>query len=150
MNIWTIRPGWDPFAELQRQVDRLFDFTSNLGRQVSQSWKQFPSFNLYETGQEYALVAPMPGVRPEDLDVSVLGNTVVLKGERKRSGAVPDEFYRRQERWQGKWSRNVSMPDKADLSGLSATLDNGLLVLKIPKLPETPPRQVPVRVAAAN
>ena len=148
MNIWTIRPGWDPMAELQRQVDRLFEFTQDVGRQVTQTWRPFPSFNLYETASEYTFVAPVAGLKPEDLDVSVLGNTVVLKGERKRPGTVPDEFYRRQERWQGKWSRTVQLPDKADASQLAATLDNGLLILRIPKVPEGQPRQVPVRVGA--
>jgi HSP20 family protein len=146
MNLWTFRPGWNPFTELERQMNRLFDFTQDVGRQVSQTWRPHPAFNFYEAANEYYLVAPLPGVKPEDLDINVVGNSLNLKGERRRHGSVPDEFYRRQERWLGKWSRNFQLPDKADPNQLSAALDNGLLVIKVQKLPETQPRQVPVRV----
>jgi HSP20 family protein len=146
MDIWTWRPGWDPLGELQRQVDRLFDFTQDISRQFYQTWRHFPAFNLYEAPTEYLLIAPMAGMKPEDLDITVTGNTLTMKGERKRS-AVPEEAYRRQERWQGKWSRTVQVPDNADTNAVAATLDNGVLVLRLPKLPEGQPRQVPVTAA---
>jgi HSP20 family protein len=150
MNIWTLRPGWNPFAELQRQVDRLFDFTQDVSRHFTSGGRTFPTFNFYEEVSEYLLIAPMPGVKPEEIDISVLGNTLSLKGERRRADSVPEEFYRRQERWMGKWSRSFQLPDKADPNGLAATLDHGLLVIRMPKLPETQPRQVPVRVASTT
>lgn len=146
MNIsWTWRPGWDPLGELQRQVDRLFDFTAEQGRRLWQNGRQFPAFNLYETPTGYLLTAPLPGVKPEELEITVIGNTIGLKGERKRPADVSEEAYRRQERWQGKWSRSLAAPDKADLTRLNATLENGLLLLEIPKAAESQPRQVPVR-----
>jgi HSP20 family protein len=148
MNIWTWRPGWDPLSELQRQVDRLFDFTIDTGRQLWQTWRQFPAFNIYETTDAYYLAAPLPGVKPEDLDISVVGSTITMKGERKRPADVPDEAYRRQERWLGKWSRTVQIPDKADASHVNATLENGFLLLQLPKVPESQPRQVPIKVNA--
>jgi HSP20 family protein len=150
MNIWTLRPGWNPFTELQRQVDRLFDFTHDVGRHFAQSERSFPAFNFYEEANEFVLVAPMPGVKPEDFEISVLGNTLSLKGERRRASSVPEEFYRRQERWIGKWARSFQLPDKADPNALFASLDNGLLVIRMQKLPETQPRQVPVRVTASS
>jgi HSP20 family protein len=146
MNIWTWRPGWDPLGELQRQVDRLFDFTQDVSRQFYQTWRQFPAFNLYEATAEYLLVAPMAGIKPDDLDVSVTGNSLTIKGERRRSSDAPEESFRRMERWQGKWSRTIQMPDNADPDRLSATLDNGVLFLRVPKAPEGQPRQVQVTV----
>ncbi len=147
MSFWSWRPALDSLSELQRQFDRLVDFTIDASRQMGQGWRQFPAFNLYETAREYVLVAPLPGVKPEDLEVTVIGSTVTLKGERKRS-AAPDEAYRRQERRHGKWSRSLHAPERADLSRIEASLQDGLLTLTIPKLPETQPRQVPVRVQA--
>jgi HSP20 family protein len=146
VNIWTWRPGWDPLGELQRQVDRLFDFTADMSKQFYQTWRQFPAFNLYESSNEYVLIAPMPGVKAEDLDVSIAGNTLTLKGERKRA-AIADESFRRQERWQGKWSRTVQLPDNVDGSQVAAALDQGVLTLRIAKVPEGQPRQVAVSVA---
>ena len=69
-----------------------------------------------------------------------------MKGERKRPATVPEESYRRQERWQGKWSRTIQLPENADTNQLVASLDNGVLTLRIPKAAETQPRQVAVSV----
>jgi len=59
---------------------------------------------------------------------------------------VPDENYRRQERWTGKWSRVIPLPEKAESTQVTASLDNGLLMIKMPKVLENPSRQVPVTV----
>jgi HSP20 family protein len=144
MRIWTWRPGWDPLGELQRQVDRFFDFTDS-GRQLWESGRQFPALNIYETSKEYLLTAVLPGVKPEDIDITVVGGHITLKGERKRAATVSDEAYRRQERWVGKWSRTVQAPEKADVNELSASLENGVLILRLPKAPESQARHVPVK-----
>lgn len=149
MEIWTWRPTLDALGELQRQVDRLFDFTQDVSRQLYQAWRQFPAFNLYETAGEFVLLAPMPGVRPEDLDVTVLGTSLTIKGERRRPSDVPDEAYRRLERWTGKWSRTVQLPESADTDKVSALLDNGVLYLRIPKVAEGRPRQVHVKTSGS-
>jgi HSP20 family protein len=146
MNVWTWRSGWDPLNELQRQVDRLFDFTLATSRQLWQTWRQFPAINLYETANEFILIAPLPGMQPEDLEITTAGNTLTLKGERKRPASAVNEHYRREERWLGKWSRTIAVPEKADLEQVNATLENGLLILHLPKAPESQPRQVPVKV----
>lgn len=147
MSIWTWRPGWDPIGELQRQVDQLFDFTMDTTRQLWQTWRQVPALNIFETATEYLLAAPLPGVKAEDIDITVAGNTITIRGERKRANSLPDEAYRRQERWHGKWSRTVQAPDRSDLSQLGATLENGVLVLRLPKAPEAHARHVPVKVS---
>jgi HSP20 family protein len=150
MNIWTWRPALDPLSELQRHVDRLFDFTALVGRQFWQSWRPFPPYNLYEAPSEFVIIAPLTGVNPEDLEVSIAGNALIVKGERKRSDNVADEQYRRQERWQGKWSRAIPIPDKADASQVSASLDNGLLTIRMPKVLESLARHVPVTVTQSQ
>ena len=147
MRVWTWRPGWDPLSELQRQVDRIFDFTADMSRQLWHGWRQFPPFNLYETQKEYIILALLPGAKPEDVEINIVGNSMTLKGDRRRLGSVLDECYRRQERWHGKWSRSIQLPDKADDTQVAASLENGLLVVRMPKVPETQPRQVPVTVS---
>jgi HSP20 family protein len=149
MDIWTWRPTWDPLGELQRQVDRLFDFTQDVSRALYQTWRQFPAINMYETPAEYVLLAPMPGLRPEDLDITVQGNTLTLRGERKRARDVPEESYRRMERWAGKWSRTIPLPDTADTNKISAILENGVLYLRVAKVPEGQPRQVQIATSSS-
>ena len=146
MNMWSWRPAWDSLSELQRHMDRLIDFTAVVSRQFWQSWRPYPPYNYYDTPMEFVLIAPLPGMKPEDLDISVTENTLTIKGERKRSGGVPDETYRRQERWTGKWSRVIPLPEKAESTQVTASLDNGLLMIKMPKVLENPSRQVPVTV----
>jgi HSP20 family protein len=146
MNLWTWRTGWVSLDELQRHVDRLFDFTLATSRQLWQDWRQFPAINLYETAEEFILITPLAGVQPEDLEITTTANTLTMKGERKRPATVADEHYRREERWLGKWSRTIAVPDKADLEHVTASLENGLLILRMPKVPASQPRQVPVKV----
>jgi HSP20 family protein len=147
MNMWSWRPAWDPLSELQRHMDSLIDFTAVVSRQFWQSWRPYPPYNYYETPTEFVLVAPLPGLRPEDLDISVTDRTLTLKGERKRPGNDPDENYRRQERWFGKWSRVIPIPEKAESSQVTAALDNGLLMIRMPKVLENQSRQVTVTVS---
>lgn len=151
MNLWIWRPGMDGLDDLQRQMSRLMDWTLNVvGQHFAPSWQPLPSCNVYETDVEYQFLMPMPGVRSQDLDVQVVGSQLVIKGERKRPEQIQDEQYRRQERWTGRWSRAIQLPDRADANHIQATLENGLLLLQIGKLPETQRRQVAVAVKSAQ
>ena len=151
MNLWIWRPGMDGLDDLQRQMNRLVDWTLNVvGQHFSPSWQPLPSCNIYENETEYQFLMPMPGVRSQELDVQVSGSQLVIKGERKRPEQINDEQYRRQERWMGRWSRSIQLPDRADANQIQATLEHGLLLLQIGKLPEAQTRQVPVAVKSAQ
>ncbi len=72
---------WDPFRDLQREVGRLFETLEPL-----QPWRvmrQFPAINLYDTGDRYVLSAQLPGMTPEEVELSITGETLTIKGERK-------------------------------------------------------------------
>lgn len=151
MNLWIWRPGMDALDDLQRQMNRLMDWTLNVvGQHFSPSWQPLPSCNVYETESEYQFLMPMPGVQTQDLDVQVSGSQLVIKGERKRPDHIQDEQYRRQERWVGRWSRSIQLPDRADADQIQASLEHGLLLLRIAKLPESQKRQVAVAVKSAQ
>lgn len=147
MKLWEWRSGTDPLDDLQRQMSRLMDWTLNVvEKHFSPNWQPLPSCNVYETDTEYQFLMPMPGVRVQELDVHVSGSQLVIKGERKRPEQIQDEQYRRQERWTGRWSRSIQLPDRADPEQIQATLEHGILLLQIAKLPETQPRHVAVSV----
>ncbi|MBV8676432.1 MAG: Hsp20/alpha crystallin family protein, partial [Planctomycetaceae bacterium] len=87
---------WDPFRDLQREVGRLFETLEPL-----QHWRltrQYPAINLYDAGDRYVLAAQLPGMTPEEVDLSITGETLTIKGDRKRPEGVSDESFRRQER----------------------------------------------------
>lgn len=133
---------WDPFREFQREVGRLFETLEPL-----QTWRvarQFPAINLYDAGDHYVLTSPVPGMAAEELELSITGETLTLRGDRKRSEGVSDESYRRQERPFGKWTRTVTLPDRVDSGKVSASYAQGVLTVTVPKAESAKPRLISV------
>lgn len=136
---------WDPFREIQREVGRLFESLEPL-----QTWRvarQFPVINLYDAGDRYILTVPAPGMSPEEIDLSITGETLTLRGERKRPEGVQDESYRRQERPFGRWTRTVTLPDRVESGQVSASYAQGVLTVNLPKAESAKPRQISVSAA---
>ena len=136
---------WDPFRDLQREVGRLFETLEPL-----HPWRlarQFPAINLYDAGDRYVLSAQLPGMGPEDLDLSITGETLTMRGERKRPEGVSDESYRRQERQFGRWTRTVSLPDRVDSTQVTASFAQGILTVALPKAESAKPRHISVTTA---
>lgn len=145
MIIWPFRSSWDALDELQREMERIFNLTLASSRFLWEAGRQYPPINAYETATEFILIAPVPGLKPQDLEVTTVGDRITIRGERKRPQMAPEETFRREERWMGSWSRSVQLPDRADPGQITATLENGLLVLRISKVPEAQSRQVQIR-----
>ena len=146
MSGFQVPRRWDPFREFQREVGRLFETLEPL-----QNWRlhrQFPAINLYDAGDRFILTAELPGMASEDVDVALTGETLTLRGERKRPEGVPEESYRRQERQFGRWTRTVTLPDRVDGAKVSATFAHGVLTVHLPKAEDSRPRQINVTPAA--
>ncbi|MCS7167620.1 MAG: Hsp20/alpha crystallin family protein [Gemmatales bacterium] len=147
MLIWPFRTSWDVLDELQREMEHIFNLALVGSRLFWETFRQYPPINVYETSSEYILLAPAPGLKPQDLEITAVADRLTIRAERRRQQVAPEETFRREERWKGSWSRILTLPDRADTDRITATLDNGLLIVRIPKLPEAPARQVQVRVA---
>ena len=138
---------WDPFREFQREVGRFFETFDPL-----QNWRvprPFPAVNLYDAGDQYLLTAELPGMVPEELELSITGETLSLRGERKRPEGIADESYRRQERLFGRWARTVTLPERVDGARVAAGFSNGVLSVSLPKAEEARPRQIAVAAQPA-
>jgi HSP20 family protein len=146
MNAMGWQRRWDPFHELQREVGRLFESLEPL--QTMRLARQFPPVNLYDAGDHYVLTAPVPGMTPEELELSITGETLTLRGERKRSEGVTDESYRRQERPLGRWTRTVTLPDRVEGSQVGAAHSLGVLTVTLPKAESARPRHISVTAAS--
>ncbi len=136
---------WDPFRDLQREVGRLFE-----SMEPAQHWRVargVPPINLYDAGEQYILTAQLSGVGPDEVDLSITGETLTMRGDRKRSEGVAEESYRRQERQFGRWTRTVTLPDRVDSTKVSATFADGVLTVTLPKAEEARPRQISVTPA---
>lgn len=138
---------WDPFRDFQREVGRLFETFEPLS-----SWRlprAFPPVNLFDAGESYVLTVQLPGVCPGDVDLSITGETLTLRGERKRTEGVPEESYRRQERQFGRWTRTVTLPERVETEAVAAAFADGILTVTLPKSEAAKPRQINVSAQTA-
>ena len=133
---------WDPLRDLQREFGRLFETLEPI--QAWRAQRHFPAINLYDTGESYVLTAELPGMVAEELDLALTGETLTLRGERKRPVGVPEENFRRQERQFGRWARTITLPERVDGSRVNAGFAHGILTVTLPKAEEAKPRHIAV------
>lgn len=135
--------SWAGFNDLRREMDALL---GRLGPGTAAARRGvFPAVNLYETGEAYVLTAELPGVRPEDIEISIEGTTVSLRGERKVDYGNGGVSAHRRERQSGSFRRAFELPVGVDADKAEALHQNGVLMLRLPKAPEHKPRQIAVQ-----
>ncbi|WP_165219220.1 Hsp20/alpha crystallin family protein [Aquisphaera insulae] len=138
--LWQNR--WDPLRELHREMGRFFGGLEGLP--ALRQLRPFPPINVYDAGESYVLTAQLPGVSAEEVELTITGETLTMRGERKRPEGVKDDSYRRQERLVGRWSRTITLPDRVDSAQVSASFSNGVLSVRIPKVEGAKPRHITV------
>jgi len=134
---------WATFDRLRREMQSLLG-QSGWSELPLQSPRVFPPTNLYDTAESLVLMAEMPGVREEDLDVSVQGSQVVLRGQRGIEYPEGASSHRR-ERQVGAFHRTVELPFVVDADKVEASYRHGVLMLHLPKPREHQRRQIQVR-----
>ncbi|HSM12358.1 MAG TPA: Hsp20/alpha crystallin family protein [Lysobacter sp.] len=142
---WSNRGmGQDPIRQV---FDRLFEgslFQNESGDESSVVTSQWvPRVDIKEEANRFVLYADIPGVNPEDIEVQMDKGMLTIKGER-REEARENESFSRIERRHGNFHRRFALPDSADPEGISASGQNGVLQIVIPKRPETTPRRIQV------
>jgi HSP20 family protein len=154
MNVCITR--FDPFRDitaLQDRVQRLFEgrlfrFDADLGSEAFQAPGWSPAVDIVETDNEIVLKADLPGVNPDDVDISVEDGTLTVKGERRFESDVKEDDYRRLERVYGSFVRRFALPSTVDTDKVQAAYRNGVLELTLPKRAEAKPK--PIKVAVKN
>jgi HSP20 family protein len=135
--------AWDPFHDLEREVDRLLAGVS-LTFQGVRFGRHYPPVNVYDCDAELLITTEIPGVKAEDLELTVADGVLTMRGKRSGTEGVPDERYRRQERARGGWQRALSLPERIQEDLMTAEFTNGILKIHLPKAPSTQPRQIPI------
>lgn len=133
------RVMWRGMRDLQNEMEFL------LGGTLGPVRRHYPMINAWMNEEGLIVFAELPGVNPDELDISVVGNTLTLSGARN-SEALPDnaEHYRR-ERGHGEFSRSLTLPFKVEVDGVEATFENGVLKLELPRLAEEMPRKISLK-----
>jgi len=140
---------WEPMRDLitaRDMMDRLLEesFVPSTRRWTRE--RRGPArlpLDVYSTEDEIVIVAPIPGVKPEDVDITLEGDNLTIKGEIKPP--IENVDYIMQERWYGPFSRSLVINVPVDANKIEATFENGLLTVVIPKAEEVKPKTIKVQ-----
>ena len=143
---------WDPF----REMARLRDITDRmLEDSFVRPWRFWPDgervelpIDMYQTADSVVVKASLPGFKPEEVDISVAGDTLTIKGEHKEEKEVKEEDYLYKERRYGSFTRSLPIPVQVKSDKGEAVFENGVLTLTLPKSEEVKPKQIKVKAKA--
>jgi len=139
------------FSDLNRirsEIDRLLqDPFSALtqGTSFFEGWT--PALDIYEDKDKYVAKAELPGMRKEDIDVSLEGDTLTISGERKQEEEKKEGDTYRSERYFGRFQRTVTLPAAVDANKIQAIYKDGVLTVTVPKTEEAKPKQIEVKTS---
>ncbi len=140
---------WEPFSELvslRDAMDRLFEESFvRPGRLLGAPAAGSVPLDIYQQDGNVVVKASIPGVKPEDIDVTVVGDMLTIKGETRMEKEVREENAVRRERRFGAFSRSVTLPTPVDTSKANATYENGVLTLTLPVAEEARPKEIKVQ-----
>jgi HSP20 family protein len=146
-------PGQEisPIRTLRTEMDRLFDTflrepLGSLDWPSGWSGKWSPAVDVSEDDKEVVVRAELPGIDPKDLDVSVVGNQVTIRGEKKESSEQKEKGVYRTETRYGSFHRTISLPEEVDTEKVDAQYANGVLTLRLAKTLRSPAKRIEVKV----
>ncbi len=145
---WQATELSDVIGELERmqnEMDRVFGYQADLETRGLFDENLAPAVDVIETKDDYVVYADIPGVDGKDLDVSIAGTVLTIKGEKRSAGEKDRRKIFRRETWSGTFQRTLSLPESVDPDKVEARLSEGVLRLSIAKRPELKPRQIAIK-----
>jgi HSP20 family protein len=129
---------------LRRDMNRLFaQMPTGLAGDTAQN---FPAMNVWMDKDGVVVTAELPGVVPDDIDISVVGDTLTLKGSRQPDELEEGGTYHRRERRYGTFTRSFQLPFQVEPDQVEATFGNGALQISLPRAEEDKPKKIAVKV----
>ena len=141
--------SWSPFREFEDIFNRYNrlprrELSPGESEAAAQNWR--PVANISETGTDYIIKAELPEVSKEDIEVKVSDGVITIKGERRMASSSEDEQYHRVESFYGSFSRSFSLPADVDESAINAESKDGVLKVRLPKIPVVEPQAIDIKV----
>jgi HSP20 family protein len=134
---------WEPISELER-LSRQFD---NLFTGPSGTVHEFPAVNVWSQDDTAILTSEIPGIDPDSLDISVVGQRVTISGQRQPEAPKESATYHRRERLHGQFARTLELPFRVDAQKVEANYSKGVLTVKLPRAEEDKPRKIAIKAA---
>jgi HSP20 family protein len=132
-------PSWLEMDRLQREMDRLF---SGVSLPFAHN---FPALNVWTSEQDAVITAEIPGVDPDELDISVVDEILTLSGSRTLERLEEGETYHRQEREHGRFARTVKLPFRVNAEKVGAVYERGVLKITLPRAEEDKPKKIKIK-----
>jgi len=141
-----IRPTKSAIESWRQELENMFErfggeFNGN--GDAMKAWA--PRVDVEETDKEITVKADLPGVEPKDVEISVSGDTLTVRGEKKEEKEEKKKNYHRVERFEGKFYRQIALPVGADPEKVTASSARGVITITIPKKAELQPKKITVR-----
>ncbi len=130
--------------EMDRLVTNVFTNPAVAGATRLVTGRGFPTVNLWENDENLFVEAEVPGLKAEHLDVTVVGDELTIKGERVED-LPPDGSFHRRERGVGSFTRVIRLPSEVNADQVQAALNDGVLLLTLPKAEAARPRKIKVK-----
>jgi HSP20 family protein len=137
-------PFWD-FEKAFSDMTKMFDAVEGPLSIRSMPRGTFPAINIYDNEKAILLTAEIPGLTAEDIELTVVENSVTIKGNRQDANSDENEKYYRRERPQGEFNRTISLPEKVDPEAVTAEYKNGILTITMPRVEKDQPRKITVK-----
>ncbi len=141
---WGYTSPWQEMNRLQREINRLF---SDLSQGMLSTAPAYPAVNVWTNQEGVVVTAELPGINPDDLNISVLGNILTLSGKREPEAIQEGGKVHRRERGYGQFTRSIQLPFDVDANKVEATYQNGVLTVSLPRLEEEKPKKIAVKAA---
>jgi HSP20 family protein len=151
MALMSTRRPFENFQTLRRlnsALDEAFanwPFQQEENGSITSAW--YPACDVFEDKEAVKIVAELPGVKPEDVKLSLENNLLTIRGEKKQEAEERSERVHRYERSYGAFERGFVLPSTVDGDKISAEYQNGILTVIVPKVERARPREIPVRTA---
>ena len=141
---------WDPFRDmvtLREAMDRLFEesFVRPRGALASAEGVASLALDVFESADDVMVKASIPGLKPEDIDISITGDVLTIKGETHGEKEEKQGNYHLRERRWGAFQRAVSLPTLVKADKADAVFENGVLTLTLPKVEEVKPKSIKIK-----
>jgi HSP20 family protein len=142
---------WDPFRELtdwHRGIDDLFSRFMEGGPFEGSAFGRVPALESYKKDGNLVVRLDLPGVEPKEVDISVTGNVLTIKGERKHKEEVKEGEYTRRETAYGSFERSLALPEGVEADKIKANYEKGVLEISMPIPKQLAEKKVPVQIEA--
>ncbi len=139
---------WNPVvrrpADLFNEFDRMFD-RPTMPYRTAENWGL--ALDVIENEDGYTIKASVPGINPDDLEITLEDNVLTIKGEVENNEEINQEQYHLRERRYGSFSRSVKFPVMVNSEAVEASYDKGVLSLNVPKAEEVKPKRIAIKAA---